>query len=192
VSVIGYARVSTPDQDPAAQVEALKAAGCETVFAETFSGKTALGRDQLAHCLASLKAGDVLMVTKLDRLARSMNDLTRIVSDLVARNVGFRCLHQGAVDTTTLTGRLMLNILGAFAEFERELIEERRTEGIRRAKLAGKYVRPVDEDSAREAKRLRREGMGASAIARRLSERRGRPVAVRTVYRWTTGMWREG
>lgn len=182
--IVGYARVSTTDQTLDAQLAALKLAGAKAIFSERLSGKSADGRQELAKCLASLKAGDTLLVTKLDRIARSMRDLTNIIADLTERNVGFRCVDQPAIDTTSLTGRLLLNVLGAFAEFELGMIEERRTEGIRRAKLAGKYIGRPRQTQMIEARRLRMElGLNASQIANRLN------ISVRSVYRLTRGMW---
>jgi len=189
--LIGYCRVSTFEQHLDVQQALLRNAGATRIFGEHFTGKSRVGREQLDACLASLERGDTLLVVRLDRLARSIADLWTILKDLDARGVMFRCLTQ-PVDTTTPVGRFTISILGAAAEFELDMLRERRAEGIAKARLAGKYVRPVDTESAAEAKRLRNMGLGASAIARRLSERRGKPVAVRTVYRWTTGMWREG
>lgn len=182
MSVIGYARVSSDDQALDNQLADLKAAGAERIFSETYTGKTQTGREELERCLESLQSGDVLIVTKLDRLARSMMDLTQIVSRLVKANVGFRCLHQSAVDTTSITGRLMLNILGAFAEFERELIAERRAEGIARAKLAGKYKGRKPKADADHARSLWRSGVRGDDLAEALGCSRS------TAYRYVAGI----
>jgi DNA invertase Pin-like site-specific DNA recombinase len=186
MTTYGYARVSTTDQSLDAQLAALKLAGAQVIFSEQLTGKTTLGRDELGKCLDALRAGDTLLVTKIDRVARSMKDLANIVAGLVERNVGFRCVDQAAIDTTSLTGRLMLNILGAFAEFELGMIAERRAEGIRRAQLAGKYVRPGQLELMAAARRLRLgEKLSAVEIANRLD------ISVRTVYRLTRGLWSE-
>jgi DNA invertase Pin-like site-specific DNA recombinase len=177
MALVGYARVSTEDQSLDLQLDALTAAGCGRVFAERLSGRTAEGRPELQACLAALGTGDVLCVTKLDRVARSLNDLTSIMADLLRRGVGFRCLDQAAVDTTTVTGRLMLNILGAVAEFERELILDRSRAGIARAKAAGKYRGRPRPRKVEEALELKRAGVGAREAAGRLG------VTERTVYR---------
>jgi DNA invertase Pin-like site-specific DNA recombinase len=120
----GYARVSTDDQKADLQITALKKAGCEHVFTDTASGSSAK-RPELARCLASLRAGDVLVVWKLDRLGRSLSHLVAVLSDLQGRGVAFLSLLTEAIDTGNAAGRLMGHILGALAEFERSLIVER-------------------------------------------------------------------
>lgn len=165
---VGYARVSSTGQSLEIQEEHLKAAGCEKLFAEKRSGTSAEGRDQLQAALEWVREGDVLVVTRLDRLARSIVDLRRIIDRLTAKGVGFRCLQQGAIDTTTSEGRLMLNILASFAEFEVEIRRERQADGIAKAKAEGRYRgRPPTIDRATIAA-LEAEGLGATAIARRL------------------------
>lgn len=132
----GYARVSTDGQSVEAQVKELAAAGCGKVFRETASGvKT--DRAQLRRTLASLGPGDVLMVTRLDRLARSTRDLLNTLAVIAESGAGFRSLHDVWADTTTPHGRLMLTVLGGLAEFERELIRARTGEGRKRAKARG-------------------------------------------------------
>ena len=132
----GYARVSTDGQSVAAQVAALTAAGAGKVFRETASGaKTE--RTQLRKALAALEAGDVLVVTRLDRLARSTRDLLNTLAAITDRKAGFRSLGDTWADTTTAHGRLMLTVLGGLAEFERELIRARTGEGRARAVAAG-------------------------------------------------------
>ncbi|CCD97649.1 recombinase family protein [Bradyrhizobium sp. STM 3809] len=134
--IFGYARVSTTGQSLDAQVEQLKAAGAERIFSETASG--AIGsRDQLRRVIAKLDAGDVLIVTRLDRLARSTRDLLNTLATISSRNAAFRSLAETWADTTTPHGRLMVTLLAGIAEFERELILERTREGTRRAKEAG-------------------------------------------------------
>jgi DNA invertase Pin-like site-specific DNA recombinase len=117
-------RVSTDDQKADLQITALKKTGCEYVFTDTASGSSAK-RPELARCLASLRAGDVLVVWKLDRLGRSLSHLVAVLSDLQGRGVAFLSLLTEAIDTGNAAGRLMGHILGALAEFERSLIVER-------------------------------------------------------------------
>lgn len=133
---IGYARVSTLGQPLAAQIEALTTAGCEKIFAEQRSGKNTSERVELQSALDYVREGDTLIVTRLDRLARSVLDLHQIVQKLARKKVDLVVLLQ-AIDTTTPAGRLTFSLLGAIAEFERELIAARTTEGRERARLKG-------------------------------------------------------
>jgi DNA invertase Pin-like site-specific DNA recombinase len=166
--VVGYARVSSVGQSLDVQLEQLQGAGCEKVFAEKRSGTTTEGRDQLAAAIDWVREGDVLVVCRLDRLARSIVDLRKIIDSLTEKGVGFRCLQQGAIDTTRSDGRLLLNILASFAEFEADIRRERQADGIAKAKEEGRYRgRPAKIDPNDIAK-LRSEGIGASEIARRL------------------------
>lgn len=135
---VGYARVSTTDQNPALQLDALRKAGCRRVFTDEASGATAI-RPQLEKALAALKPGDVLTVWKLDRLGRSLSHLIQLTNDLAARGIGFRSLSE-AVDTTSAQGKLLLHLLGALAEFERSLITERTRAGLAAAKRRGVRV----------------------------------------------------
>ena len=135
--IYGYARVSTDGQSVDAQVKQLRAAGAEKVFRETASGAQT-NRAQLARALAQLDKGDVLTVTFLDRLARSTRDLLNTLATITAKGAGFRSLNDAWADTTTAHGRLMLTILGGLAEFERELIRARTSEGRARAKARGR------------------------------------------------------
>lgn len=168
MSFVGYARVSSVGQSLEVQLAQLQAAGCEKVFAEKKSGTTTDGRDQLDLALTYVREGDVFVVTRLDRLARSLVDLRRTVDQLSAKGVGFRCLQQGAIDTTSSEGRLMLNILASFAEFETDIRKERQRDGIQKAMEAGKYRgRPQSIDATRIAE-LEAAGFGASAIAKQL------------------------
>jgi DNA invertase Pin-like site-specific DNA recombinase len=168
MAVVGYARVSSTGQSLDAQLEKLKADGCEKVFAEKRSGTTTDGREQLEAALEWVREGDVLLVTRLDRLARSIVDLRKIIDRLTAKGVGFRVIEQTAIDTTTSNGRLMLNMLAAFAEFETELRAERQRDGIDKAKTAGVYKgRPATIDAAKIAA-LKAEGLGATEIAKKL------------------------
>jgi DNA invertase Pin-like site-specific DNA recombinase len=134
--IYGYARVSTDGQSVAAQVAELTAAGAEKVFREVASGAKT-DRAQLARAMAQLDAGDVLLVTRLDRLARSTRDLLNTLAAIADRKAGFRSLGDAWADTTTAHGRLMLTVLGGLAEFERELIRVRTGEGRARAVARG-------------------------------------------------------
>lgn len=133
---IGYARVSTIDQDPALQHNALTTAGCSRIFTDTASGAKA-DRPELAKTLDYLRDGDTLVVWKLDRLGRSLQHLIEVTNALAARGIGFRSLTEG-MDTTTAGGRLIFNIFGALAEFERDLIRERTMAGLTAARAKGK------------------------------------------------------
>jgi DNA invertase Pin-like site-specific DNA recombinase len=138
----GYARVSTRDQDLAGQVAELTAAGCAAVYREKVSGAKA-DRVELAKVLARLEAGDVLVVSRLDRLARSTRDLLNVLAGVSTRGAGFRSLRDAWADTTSPHGRLMLTVLGGLAEFERELIRSRTGEGRKRAMDRGvRFGRP--------------------------------------------------
>nr|WP_289109126.1 recombinase family protein [uncultured Halomonas sp.] len=134
--IIGYARVSTQDQNPELQVDALEKAGAEQVFQEKFTG-TLRERPELSQCLRMLRQGDVLVVWKLDRLARSLKDLVEIVQDLQDRGIGFKSLTE-SIDTTSSGGRLVFHIFGALAEFERDLIRERTMAGLEAARARGR------------------------------------------------------
>jgi DNA invertase Pin-like site-specific DNA recombinase len=168
MTLIGYARVSSTGQSLDVQREQLLAAGCEEIFEEKKSGTTTQGRDQLDAALRFVRKGDVFTVIRLDRLARSMLDLRKIVDALTAKSVGFRVLQQGAIDTTRSEGRLLLNILASFAEFETDIRRERQADGIAKAKAEGKYRgRPSRIDVTLIAE-LAGQGLGPSAIAKKL------------------------
>jgi DNA invertase Pin-like site-specific DNA recombinase len=134
--IVGYARVSTDGQTLDAQHAALKAAGAERVFAEKISGARS-DRKQLQRAIEALDAGDVLLVTRLDRLARSTRDLLNVLATVAEKGAGFRSIADSWADTTTPHGRLMLTVLGGLAEFERELIRARTDEGRKRAMARG-------------------------------------------------------
>jgi DNA invertase Pin-like site-specific DNA recombinase len=136
MAIIGYARVSTQDQHLTGQLEALKAAGAETVYREKISGARA-DRPQLAKLMASLKAGDVVLVTKLDRLGRSTRELLDLIERIGKAGASFRSLGDPLWDTSSSQGRLLSTLLAAIAEFERDLIRERTGEGRKRAQAAG-------------------------------------------------------
>jgi DNA invertase Pin-like site-specific DNA recombinase len=132
----GYARVSTDGQSLTAQVAELKTANCERIYQEKISGARS-DRKQLAKLIAGLDKGDILVVTRLDRLARSTRDLLNTLGAVAAKGAGFKSLRDSWADTTTAHGRLMLTVLGGLAEFERELIRTRTGEGRQRAKARG-------------------------------------------------------
>lgn len=134
--VCGYARVSTVGQSLDVQLEKLSAAGCTKVFAEKKSGRQFETRPQLQACLAYVREGDVLVISRLDRMARSVLDLAKIADVLARKGVALRVLDQ-AIDTTTSEGRLMFSLLGAFAQFEADIRSERQADGIRMAKAKG-------------------------------------------------------
>ena len=134
--IIGYARVSTQEQNLDAQSDALKNANCEQIFEEKITGKHK-DRPELKTCLKALRKGDVLIVWKLDRLARSLKDLVEITTDLNQREIGFKSLTE-AIDTTSATGRLVFHIFGALAEFEHSLIRERTIAGLDAARARGR------------------------------------------------------
>ena len=163
----GYARVSSNGQDLAIQEAALKAAGCETIRSEKVTGTTREGRTELATLMAFLRKDDVLCVTRIDRLARSIGDLQDIVRSLRSKGVALRATEQ-PVDTGTAAGKAFLDMLGVFAEFETNLRKERQLEGIAAAKKAGLYKgRPASIDVTK-VKALQASGMGPSAIAEQL------------------------
>lgn len=167
MSTTGYARVSTDDQDPAAQVGALEAAGCDPVYIERASGST-MERPQWAECNRGLGRGDTLVVVRIDRLGRSLADLVAVLDDLGRRGVAFRSLTEG-LDTTTPMGRMVYQLAAAFAEYERSLISERTRAGLAAARARGARIgRPpalTDEQRA-IAHQLRDQGCNKAAIAR--------------------------
>jgi DNA invertase Pin-like site-specific DNA recombinase len=167
MTVIGYARVSTTDQNLELQETALRAAGCDLIRAEKRSGTTTAGRDELKTVLDFLRAGDVLMVTRIDRLARSIGDLQDIVRTVKARGASLKATEQ-PIDTSTAAGKCFLDMLGVFAEFETNLRRERQLEGIADAKARGVYQGRKASIDPEKVKALRAEGMGASAIAKAL------------------------
>jgi DNA invertase Pin-like site-specific DNA recombinase len=167
MTCIGYARVSTTDQDLSIQETALRAAGCEVIRSEKRSGTSTQGRDELRTVLEFLRKGDVLMVTRIDRLARSIGDLQDIVRAVKARGASLRATEQ-PIDTGTAAGKCFLDMLGVFAEFETNLRRERQLEGIAKAKAEGVYKgRPPSIDSAK-VRELKAKGIGGTAIAKML------------------------
>jgi DNA invertase Pin-like site-specific DNA recombinase len=167
MTVIGYARVSTTDQDLSIQDAALKAAGCDLIRSEKRSGTTTQGREELRTILDFLGKGDVLMVSRIDRLARSIGDLQDIVRAVRAKGATLKATEQ-PIDTSTAAGKCFLDMLGVFAEFETNLRRERQLEGIAKAKAAGVYKgRPPSIDAAR-VRELKMQGMGPTDIAKAL------------------------
>lgn len=166
-SKYGYARVSTTDQDTAIQVDALKAAGCTVIREEKVSGASMEGRKELKSMLDFIRDGDTLVVTRLDRLARSIADLQDIVRQLKAKGAALQATEQ-PIDTSTAAGKAFMDMLGVFAEFETNLRRERQLEGIAKAKAQGKYKGRPPAIDADQVRRLRDEGLGATAIAKKL------------------------
>ena len=167
--MIGYARTSTVEQVAGfdAQIGTLQAAACDRIFKEQVS--SVAKREQLAAALDYIRDGDVLVVTKLDRLARSVADLVDIVRRIESKDAALRILDMG-LDTKTPTGRLMLNVIGSVAQFEREMMLERQREGIAKAKSEGKYKgrKPTARAKAEQVRLLLADGIGPSEVARRL------------------------
>jgi DNA invertase Pin-like site-specific DNA recombinase len=179
--LVGYARTSTCDQQAGldAQIRDLKAAGCEEIFSEQIS--SVAQRDRLKEALRFVRRNDTLVACKPDRLARSTTELLRIVDDLDSRGVGLMMLSMGGqtIDTRSPTGKLMITMLGAIAEFERGLLFERQREGVAKAKRDGKYKgrKPTARAKAAEVIKLEAEGLQRIEIARRTG------IGVASVYR---------
>jgi DNA invertase Pin-like site-specific DNA recombinase len=167
--LIGYARVSTTEHDTAVQTAALKSAGCEKIFREKASGGR-WDRPELQRLLDQLRAGDILVVWKLDRLSRSLRDVLTIMERLGEAKVGFRSLTE-AIDTTTAAGRMMMQMVGAFAEFERAMLRERTRAGLEAASQEGRVGgrRPkLSEKQQVEIVRMVQKGGKTAADAARL------------------------
>ena len=168
---IGYARVSTDDQNLDLQRDSLERAGCVTIYEEKVSGKSA-DRPELEHCLRALRDGDTLVVWRLDRLGRSLPDLVRIVAELERRKIGFESLTE-KIATDSAAGRLIFHLFAALAEFERNLIRERTHAGLAAARARGrKGGRPpkLDQKQIREIRALLRDpDVRVSDVARRYS-----------------------
>lgn len=163
--IYGYARVSTDGQSLESQDAQLQAAGCERIYAEKISGARS-DRPELARMLGHLRAGDVLIVTRLDRLARSTRDLLNILDTIAKAKAGFKSLHDAWADTTSAHGRLMVTILAGLAEFERELILARTSDGRVRAKAKGvRFGRPASLTSEQQAQARQRLSSGEKQIA---------------------------
>lgn len=163
----GYARVSTLDQNLSIQHAALNAAGCLKIFAEKKSGTRRDGRTELQVLLECVREGDTVVVTRIDRLARSMKDLQDFVHELKNKGVSLKATEQ-PIDTSSAAGKAFLDMLGVFAEFETNLRKERQLEGIAKAKKEGVYTGRKPSIDVEEVKRLRTSGMGPAAIAKQL------------------------
>ena len=163
----GYARVSTSEQDLTIQIEALTEAGCETIRQEKVSGVSVQGRDELNTLLEFLREGDELVVTRVDRLARSIRALQNIVYDLDKKGVVLSATEQ-PIDTSTSAGKCFLDMLGGFGEFETNLRRERQMEGIAKAKERGVYKGRKPSVDVEKVRELKARGMGASAIAKEM------------------------
>lgn len=167
--IVGYARTSTMDQTAGleAQERELRDAGCDKLFVEQVSSVDVRARDRLAEALDYVRDGDTLVVTKLDRLARSVAHLLEVLEALTAKGASLRILSMG-IDTGTATGKLMLTLLGGVAEFERSIMLERQREGIAKAKAAGKYKgrKPTAMAKGDDVLALRAKGMKPNDIAK--------------------------
>ena len=178
---VGYARVSSYGQSLEIQLEQLKKAGCEKVFSEKISGTSKQNRYQLKECINFCREGDALLITKLDRLARSMSDLCSIIASLKEKGVDVNVLNNNAIDTASSSGKLMLNILGSIAEFETELRKERQAEGIKKALDKGiKFGRKknLNPEKAEELKADREAGLKITEIMEKYQ------LSKKTVYRY--------
>lgn len=168
MSKIGYARVSTSDQDASVQIERLRAAGCGVIRSETASGASREGRGELDTILQFVHPGEELVVVRLDRLGRSARDVLNIVHDIDGKGAVLRILEPEVVSTAGPSGRMMIQVLGMVADLELTFIQERQKAGIEAAKARGVYKgrkKSVPED---EIRRLHRSGVGKAAIARQL------------------------
>ena len=178
--MVGYARVSSSGQTLDIQVEKLSAAGCGRVFSEKRSGRQADNRPELQSCLEYLRDGDTLVITKLDRMARSVLDLAKIADGLSRKGVALKVIDQ-AIDTSTSEGRLMFSLLGAFAQFENDIRSERQLEGIAKAKQKGVAFgrkRAFTEEQRERIKILRKEeNFSIAQLANKYN------VGVATIYR---------
>lgn len=176
---IGYARVSTRDQNLDLQLAALKGAGCDRIFEDTMSG-TKAGRPGLAKALETLREGDTLIVWKLDRLGRSVKDLLDFAGGLNERGIGFVSLTD-SIDTTTASGRFFFNVMASLAQMERELMVERTQAGLQAAREQGRVggrKRVMTEAKIRSARKLLNQGTPPKEVAASLG------VSVPTLYRW--------
>jgi DNA invertase Pin-like site-specific DNA recombinase len=176
---IGYARVSTRDQNLDLQLDALKGAGCDRIFEDTMSG-TKAGRPGLAKALDVLREGDTLIVWKLDRLGRSVKDLLDFAGGLNERGIGFVSLTD-SIDTTTASGRFFFNVMASLAQMERELMVERTQAGLQAAREQGRVggrKRIMTEAKIRSARKLLSQGTPPREVATSLG------ISVPTLYRW--------
>ena len=170
MSLVGYVRVSSLDQDTTTQMERVSGAGCERVFSEKQSGTSTKGRSALTECLEYMREGDCLVITKIDRLARSARDLYNIVDGLADRGISLKVLDQGGIDTRTSEGKALLGMMAIFAEFETDIRKERQLEGIAAAKAKGSYTgrKATAQAKAAQVMQLVSEGVTKPAIAEQL------------------------
>lgn len=189
MAVYGYARVSSADQNLEGQIEALRQAGADVIRAETLSGTTVNGRNELKLLIEFLRSGDTLLITRIDRLARSIADLQDIVRTLKKKGASLKATEQ-PFDTGDIYGELTLNLLGVFAQFETQLRRERQLEGIARAKRKGVYTGGKKRIDRAELTRLTLPvdqgglGLGATEVARRMG------IGKASVYRLLAEMGR--
>lgn len=178
MAIYGYARVSSNDQNTEVQEQALKKAGCDIIRSEKASGTSRKNRTELKTLLDFIRKDDVLVVTRIDRLARSIGDLQIIISELKAKGASLRCIEQ-PVDTSTSAGKAFFDMLGVFAEFETNLRRERQMEGIKKAKAEGRYTgrQPTAQAKKDDIYSLNSEGFKASEIATKTG------VSLASVYR---------
>jgi len=178
MAIIGYARVSTKEQANELQLEALRNAGCEKVFSEKQSGSSINKRIELTNCLNYLREGDTLVITRIDRLARSLRDLQNLVHDLKVKGIALKAIEQ-PIDTSTAAGKAFLDMLGVFAEFETNIRRERQLEGIAKAKAEGRYLgrKPTAKAKSQQVVELNGQGMTKKAVAEELG------IGVASVYR---------
>ncbi|MFS0773831.1 recombinase family protein [Sphingomonas sp. 1P08PE] len=174
--LVGYGRVSSSGQSLAIQNEALSAAGCEKLFAEKESGTNTVGRQALADALDFIREGDTLIVTRIDRLARSVADLEAIVAKVKAKGAFLKAVEQ-PIDTSTAAGTAFLQMLGVFAQFETAIRKERQAEGIAKAKQEGRYKGRKPSVDVQRVRALRAEGIRPTQIAAELG------IARASVYR---------
>ena len=167
MATYGYARVSTTDQDLTIQVTKLKEAGCEVIRQEKITGTTREGRTELRTLLDFIRPGDILIVTRIDRLARSIGDLQDIVRELRTKGATLKATEQ-PIDTSNAAGKAFLDMLGVFAEFETNLRRERQMEGIAKAKAAGVYRGRPPTIDIEAVRKLRAEGKGVNVISHTL------------------------
>lgn len=177
MAILGYARVSTTDQNLEVQLEQLNAAGCNRIFKEKISG-VKRDRKELAALMDFIREGDMVVTCKLDRIARSTSHLLEIVEELQEKGVAFKVLNIN-LDTSTPTGKLMLTMLAAIGQFEREMMLERQREGIKIAKAKGRYKgrKPTAREKAGELLQLLGDGVSKAEAARRLN------IGIASVYR---------
>lgn len=178
--IVGYARVSSAGQSLEVQQDLLLAEDCNKIFSEKQSGTSTLGREALTAALDYVREGDTFVVTRLDRLARSVVDLHQIIERLSAKGCGLRVTQQTGIDTTTSAGKLTLAVLAAVAEFETEIRKERQRDGIARAKERGVYKGRTSTINAGQVRELHAAGTRPVDIARELR------VSRASVYRYLT------